>query len=372
MQPSNQIGRFEPTLFSNTSGGFFDTNLTYNASYGADNGLSSALGTVHLADISFDNTDLGARNLSFADVYRTDNGVGASGLLGLGFPLNGNIWAEAVVGLYGQTGQAVAPSVSSAFFPIVPLLYFEGDISAPIFSLELSRLGPQAANNPKTSGGTLPTSPQATLQDGSMTFGAYPSGLSESSFTWSSVPVVTISERYQDYGFPSSMGNRWTTQLQAVYFNGAKLLDSRLQPNQGSNYALIDTGNPIMAIASDVLAQITNAWAANPDNYVIPCDSPFELVFQFGGSNFTLSKEDVLVPSIAAIDSGNWGGYATTDCQAQMQPFTPTNNEIGPNTSQTHQLGDVFLRNVISVFDYGDLSNAASRPPRIGFRSTNS
>lgn len=54
------------------------------------------------------------------------------------------------------------------------------------------------------------------------------------------------------------------------------------------------------------------------------------------------------MPSIAAIDSGNYGGYATTDCQAQMQPFTPTNNEIGPNTSQTHQLGDVFLRNVIS------------------------
>lgn len=99
-------------------------------------------------------------------------------------------------------------------------------------------------------------------------------------------------------------------------------------------------------------------------------------------------KEDVLVPSIAAIDSGNYGGYATTDCQAQMQPFTPTNNEIGPDTSQTHQLGDVFLRNVISgepyvlrcrtlakltcaVFDYGDLSNAASQPPRIGLRSTN-
>lgn len=230
----------------------------------SDNGLSNALGTVHLADCSFDGTDLSARNLSFADVYRTDNGVGASGLLGLGFPLNGNIWAAAVVGMYGQTQQTVSQSASSAFFPIVPLLYFEGDIQTPMFSLELSRMGPQAANNPKTSGGTLPTSPQATPQGGTMTFGAYPDGLSESSFTWSSVPVVSISQQYRQYGFPDSMGNRWTTELEAIYFNGAQLINSRIQPEQNSNYALIDTGNPIMAIATDVLAQITNAWAANP------------------------------------------------------------------------------------------------------------
>lgn len=47
--------------------------------------------------------------------------------------------------------------------------------------------------------------------------------------------------------------------------NGVKLLDSRIQPVADANYALLDTGNPILAMASDVLAQITNAWAANPD-----------------------------------------------------------------------------------------------------------
>ena len=61
-----------------------------------------------------------------------------------------------------------------------------------------------------------------------------------------------------------------------------------------------------------------------------------------------MNATDVLVPSAAVIDSGNFGGYATSDCQAQMQPFTPTDNEIGPDTSQTYQLGDVFLRNVIT------------------------
>lgn len=92
-------------------------------------------------------------------------------------------------------------------------------------------------------------------------------------------------------------------------------------------------------------------------NYVIPCDTPFNLVFQFGGQNFTINKEDVLVPSTAAIDSYNYGGYANTNCQAQIQPFTPTGNEVGPDTSQTHHLGDVFFRNVISgKFESGPLS----------------
>lgn len=95
--------------------------------------------------------------------------------------------------------------------------------------------------------------------------GGYPSGYGENDFTWSPVPYVTVSETYKNYGFPTSTGNRWTTKLEAIYFNGVRLIDSQLQPTPGSNYALIDTGNPIMNLASDVLAQITNAWASNPD-----------------------------------------------------------------------------------------------------------
>ena len=195
--------------------------------------------------------------------------------------------------------------------------------------------------------------------------------MSESQFTWSEVPVVSISDTYISYGFPTSSGNRWTTQIDSIYFNGAKLITSRLQPEPNSNFALIDSGNPIMGIATDVLAQITNAWAANPSNYVLPCNTTFNLVFQIGGTNFSVNKQDVLVPSITAIDSSNYGGYATTDCQAQMQPFTPTGNELGEDTSQTFQLGDVFLRNVITAYDYGSLTNALDNPPRIGFYSTN-
>lgn len=70
------------------------------------------------------------------------------------------------------------------------------------------------------------------------------------------------------------------------------------------------------------------------------------------GNNFTMLKEDVLVPSTAAIDSYNYGGYATTNCQAQMQPYQPTQNEIGPDTSMTYHLGQ------------SDQYNSAAERPR--------
>lgn len=196
---------------------------------------------------------------------------------GLGFPMNGNIFPQAVQALYAQTGRAVPQSTVEQWFPIVPFLSAQNQIPSALYSLVVTRLGPQPDNNPRTSGGTLPVSTEATLSNGSLTLGGYPSGYSESDFVWSSVPVVTVSESYRKQGFPDSTGNRWTTRLEAIYFNGAKLLDSQLQEEDNSdgqppNYALIDTGNPIIHMATDVLAQITDAWAGNPDvsGYIWP------------------------------------------------------------------------------------------------------
>jgi hypothetical protein len=122
------------------------------------------------------------------------------------------------MGLYEQTQKAVSQSVSSSYFPIVPLLASQNAIPSSIFSLTVTRVGPSGDNNPKTSGGTLPTSPQATLlSEGSFTFGDYPENMSENDFTWCDVPVVTVSDTYRGYGFPSSTGNRWTTQTDAIY-----------------------------------------------------------------------------------------------------------------------------------------------------------
>ena len=121
------------------------------------------------------------------------------------------------MGLYQQTQQSVPQQISSSYFPIVPLLQVQNQISNSIYSLVVNRVGPSDSNNPKSSGGTLPTSPQATLSDGTMTFGDFPQGMKEDDFTWCNVPVVTVSNAYRNYGYPSSTGNRWTTKTDAVF-----------------------------------------------------------------------------------------------------------------------------------------------------------
>lgn len=63
-------------------------------------------------------------------------------------------------------------------------------------------------------------------------------------------------------------------------------------------------------------------------NLVVPCDSPFELILQFSGQNFTMAKEDFLVPSTEALDSANYGGSATSGCQFQAQPGEVTPDEV--------------------------------------------
>lgn len=79
-----------------------------------------------------------------------------------------------------------------------------------------------------------------------------------------------------------------------------------------------------------------------------------------------MSKEDFLVPSYDALDSLGYGGKTTRGCQFQAQISTPTPDELGPGTSITYTAGAPLLRNVISVFDYGNIWNSLETPPRIG------
>lgn len=97
VQPYNQNNGSPPPLFNNrTASPLYDLGLTYNASYGSGNGLSNTIGSSLLSNVAIDGSDLAVTNLTFADLYQTTNGVGASGLMGLGFPLNGNIWSVSV------------------------------------------------------------------------------------------------------------------------------------------------------------------------------------------------------------------------------------------------------------------------------------
>lgn len=97
------------------------------------------------------------------------------------------------------------------------------------------------------------------------------------------------------------------------------------------------------------------------------CAAPFELVFQFSGQNFTMAKDEMVVPYYNVIDSIAAGGRPTSGCQFQAQVDSPSGDEFGPLTSITYSLGDPFMRNVVTIFDYGNVRDATQNPPRMGF-----
>ena len=81
-----------------------------------------------------------------------------------------------------------------------------------------------------------------------------------------------------------------------------------------------------------------------------------------------MSKEDFLVPSYNALDSLGYNGFTSQGCQFQAQISEPTPDELGPGTSITYTAGAPLLRNVITVFDYGNVWNSLETPPRIGLK----
>lgn len=92
--PADQV----PPLFDNsTRPGLYSTGIPYEARYGSGNGITTTRGNVQLADVYMNGTDIGdgtplaVANLSFAALYESSSATGASGLLGLGFPLNGQL-----------------------------------------------------------------------------------------------------------------------------------------------------------------------------------------------------------------------------------------------------------------------------------------
>ena len=98
-------------------------------------------GDVQLASATLTGSTMSVANLTFANIWQSDSTTGASGLLGLGFPLAGIIYPTVLIDLY-ENNISTTVEQSQAFFPIVPLLAYQGKISQPLFSLLVNRLGP--------------------------------------------------------------------------------------------------------------------------------------------------------------------------------------------------------------------------------------
>ena len=80
--------------------------------------------------------------------------------------------------------------------------------------------------------------------------------------------------------------------------------------------------------------------------YTVPCDTEISLSFVFGGIEYPMHPID----TVAATTDGN-GGVV---CYSGFP--------VGDGSTEDLLLGDSFLRNVYSVFDYGSFFNETSKP----------
>jgi hypothetical protein len=102
--------------------------------------------------------------------------------------------------------------------------------------------------------------------------------------------------------------------------------------------ALIDTGTSFMYIPegdATAIHALLPSYTKSGENYLIPCSSTQTIWMQFGGRKYNISAADYVGPS--------------TDTQGECR-----SNIIGRQTFDEGQwlLGDAFLKNVYTVFDF--------------------
>lgn len=134
----------------------------------------------------------------------------------------------------------------------------------------------------------------------------------------------------------------WSIPLDDAYVNGVACSFS-------GKSATIDTGTTYLLIPPDdatTLFAMVPSSKKSGDNYIIPCDSTATIELEFSGIKYSISPKDYI------------GASSTNGCVSTI---------VGYQSSGSDQwlVGDVFLKNVYSVFDFdngqvgfGTLSNS--------------
>ncbi|KAF8892820.1 aspartic peptidase domain-containing protein [Gymnopilus junonius] len=170
--------------------------------------------------------------------------------------------------------------------------------------------------------------------------------------------------------FPKG-GDRWTVLMDGIYVDGAALnLESTSNGvPSGQAQTLLDTGNSNALLPTglyDVLYSLIPGSilynGASGRFWVIPCNTTTNLEFVFAGVHYPVHPLDLsTITSPVTVD-----GQQYTACTAAFQ-----SGDDSSSSGFDVALGDSFLRNVYSIFDFGDnAANGAISDPYIQLLST--
>ncbi|XP_006460527.1 hypothetical protein AGABI2DRAFT_142735 [Agaricus bisporus var. bisporus H97] len=151
----------------------------------------------------------------------------------------------------------------------------------------------------------------------------------------------------------------WTLDLKALEVS---VQDQNIELTESGSLSAIDTGTSLIGGLSADVARIWNAVPGAlevglqaPGFYVYPCDTELQVSLSFGGKSWNIDPEDM---NLGAAD------LAGELCLGGIFDLTAGSN-VGPGAGNPGWvIGDVFLKNVYSVF--------RAEPPSIGFAQLSS
>ncbi|KAH8920748.1 acid protease [Atractiella rhizophila] len=259
-----------------------------NKSFSIRYGSGSATGTLGQDTVSLANQTITNQIFAVADTV-------ASGTLNS--PLSG---------LMGLAFQTIAASRAT---PLAQQLAEDGVLDSPVVAFAFTRFNDNSGQRDLTEPGGL------------MTLGGTDPNLFTGQIT--QYPLA-------------NQGTYWLIPVTGVSVDGTSI-------SVESENAAIDTGTSLIAGPTDdvaaIYAQIPGSapYSRAQGYYTVPCDFTGSIAFQFGGSSttWTINADDFLV-----------GQVSSTRCVGGL--FTLPSSSGTPDWI----VGDVFLKNVYSVYDY--------------------
>ncbi|KAJ5711601.1 Aspartic-type endopeptidase ctsD [Penicillium malachiteum] len=153
--------------------------------------------------------------------------------------------------------------------------------------------------------------------------------------------TVDITKFDGNISYTATNSDIWTIPLDDVYVNGTAC-------GFTGKSATIDTGTTYILIppndAATLFAQVPGSIKSD-SNYIIPCNSTANIELSFSGIKYSISPDDYI------------GATSTNGCVSTIVGYQSTG-------SNDWLVGDVFLKNVYSVFDFDN--------GKIGFGTRNS